>query len=46
MRWFLKNKEATLNLASNARQHVIDNFNPEQICKKALQVYESICLGR
>lgn len=46
MRWFLKNKEATLNLASNARQHVMDNFNPEQICKKALQVYESICLGR
>jgi glycosyltransferase involved in cell wall biosynthesis len=44
MKWFLENKEATEKLALQAHQHIIDKFNPEQICKRALQVYESIRL--
>lgn len=42
MKWFLENNEATLNLARQAQKHIIDNFSPEQICKRALQVYQSI----
>lgn len=42
MKWFLENKGATQDLANQAQQHIIDNCNPEQICKSALQVYQSI----
>ncbi len=42
MKWFLENKEATLDLANQARQYVINNYDPVQICKRALLVYQSI----
>lgn len=42
MKWFLENKEATQDLANLAQLHIDNNYNPAQICKRALQVYQSI----
>ncbi len=44
MKWLIENKEAALKLAIQAQKHIIDNFDPAQICKRALQVYESISI--
>lgn len=42
MRWLLENANATVNLARKAHQHISDNFNPEKICGRALEVYQNV----